>query len=149
MQRYVEVTAKQLFELRAGLELLASLDRDAVGDLDLCLYGITTNESILDSAREAVADSEELQEGDVQLSEVAVSIPCSGDNLWALTGSGARLNREEFAYMGTGGEGVRTLTFVFAHYQPRVTLGDFSRLALALSGTAKLADLLDGFLEPR
>ena len=77
----------------------------------------------------------------MQLSEVAVSIPISGDTIHALTGSGIKLNREEFAYMGTGGEGVSALTFVFAHWKPKASFAYFSRMALASSDS-----WLDDFL---
>ena len=35
--------------------------------------------------------------------------------------------------MGGGGEGVRTLSFAFSHYHPRVALNYFQKLALASS----------------
>ncbi len=132
-QRYIEITSDQLSSLHTGLELLEMLDQEAVNGLDLCVYGITTNAQILDAAREAIADSEELAEEDVQIAEVAVAIPISSDTIYALHGSGVKLDREDFAYMGSGGEGVRNLSFLFGHYKPTVNLNYFSKLAVASS----------------
>jgi hypothetical protein len=131
--RYIEVDAESLSKLHAGLTLLEQVDGDAIRTLDLFLYGLTTNAEIVDAAREAIADDAEVEESDVQLTEVAVAIPMSSDIIYYLDGSGLILRREDFAYMGSGGEGVRTLSFTFAHYKPRVTLSYFTKLALASS----------------
>src|SRR5271157_1642909 len=141
MPRYVEINAERLSHLHEGLELLEQVDRDAMRTLDLFLYGISTNPQIVDAAKEAIADSEELAEQDVQLSEVAVAIPLGSDIIYYLDGSGLILRKEDFAYMGGGGEGVRTLSFAFSHYHPRVTLSYFTKIALASS-----SGWLDDFL---
>jgi hypothetical protein len=141
MPRYVEINAERLSHLHEGLELLEQVDRDAMRTLDLFLYGISNNPQIVDAAKEAIADSEELSEQDVQLSEVAVAIPLGSDIIYYLDGSGLILRREDFAYMGSGGEGVRTQSFAFSHYHPRVTLSYFSKIALA-SSDAWLDDFL-------
>ena len=133
MPRYIDVSPEDLEKLHEGLKLLEMVDRDAVNGLDLFLYGISNNAQIVDAAKEAVADNEELTEDDVQLAEVAVAIPLSSDTSYYLNGSGLILRREDFAYLGGGGEGVRTLTFAFAHYHPRVTLSYFTKLAIASS----------------
>lgn len=133
MPRYIEVSAEDLDKLHDGLKLLEMVDRDAVSNLDLFVYGLSNNPQIVDAAKEAIADSEELAEEDVQLSEVAVAIPMSSDTSYYLAGSGLILRREDFAYMGSGGEGVRTQTFAFSHYHPRVSLSYFTKLALASS----------------
>jgi hypothetical protein len=133
MPRYVEINAERFAHLHEGLELLEQVDREGIRTLDLFIYGITNNPQIIDAAKEAIADSEEVAEQDVQLSEVAVAIPLGSDIIYYLDGSGLILRREDFAYMGTGGEGVRTQSFAFAHYKPRVTLSYFSKLALASS----------------
>jgi hypothetical protein len=133
MPRYVEINAERLAHLHEGLELLEQVDREGIRTLDLHLYGITNNPQIVDAAKEAIADSEELAEQDVQLSEVAVAIPLSSDTVYYLDGSGLILRKEDFAYMGSGGEGVRTQSFAFSHYHPRVTLSYFTKLALASS----------------
>lgn len=141
MPRYVEINAERLSHLHEGLELLEQVDREAMKTLDLFLYGISNNPQIVDAAKEAIADSEELAEQDVQLSEVAVAIPLGSDIIYYLDGSGLILRREDFAYMGSGGEGVRTQSFAFSHYHPRVTLSYFSKIALA-SSDAWLDDFL-------
>jgi hypothetical protein len=137
MPRYIDIDAKRLEALHAGLDLLEALDRSEGGEalrhLDLHVYGICNDPQVLDAAREAIADSNDLAEEDVQVAEVAVSIPISADTIYALLGSGIRLEREEFAYMGTGGEGIRSMSFTFAHYKPTVTLSNFSKLAIASS----------------
>jgi hypothetical protein len=141
MPRYIDIDQERLSHLHEGLELLEMVDREAIAGLDLCVYGITNNASILDSAKEAIADSEEVAEQDVALTEIAVAIPISSDTIYALNGSGIRLSREDFAYMGSGGEGVRTMTFAFAHFKSTVTLNSFSKLAIASSDS-----WLDDFL---
>lgn len=137
MPRYIDIDAERLSALHDGLELLEAVDRaeggDAFKSLDLHVYGVTNDPQILDAAREAIADSNDLAEQDVQVSEVAVSIPIGADTIYALLGSGIRLDREDFAYMGTGGEGIRSMSFTFAHYKPTVTLHNFSKLAIASS----------------
>jgi hypothetical protein len=141
MPRYLEVNAERLSNLHDGLELLEMVDREAVRNIDLHIYGITNNPQIIDAAKEAIAESEELAEEDVQLSEVAVAIPLSADMIYYLTGSGMILRDGEFAYLGSGGEGVRSMSFAFAHYKPRVTLNYFTSLAVA-SSDAWLDDFL-------
>ena len=133
MPRYIEVDAERLSKLHEGLELIESVDREAFRNLDLHIYGITNNPQIIDAAKEAIAESEELTEQDVQLAEVAVAIPLSADTIYAIAGSGITLRREDFAYMGSGGEGVRTMSFAFSHYRPKVVLSYFSKLAVAAS----------------
>jgi len=141
MPRYVEINAERLSHLHEGLELLEQVDRDAMRTLDLFLYGLTNNPQILDAAKEAIAEDAEIAEEDVQLSEVAVAIPVGSDIIYYLDGSGLILRKEDFAYMGSGGEGVRALSFAFAHYKPRVTLNYFTKIALA-SSDAWLDDFL-------
>src|SRR5208282_851604 len=135
MERYLDISEDQALKLREGLELLETLDRDAVRGLDLCLYGLSSDTQVLDAAREAIAsDSEdEVAEEDVQIGEVAVAIPISSDTIYALTGSGIKLKDEYFAYAGAGGEGTRRGYFFSANYRPTVTMHSFSHTALASS----------------
>jgi hypothetical protein len=131
--RYIEINEERLEKLHDGLELMEMLDREAMHSLDLHVYGVSNNPQLLDAAREAIAESEELAEEDVQIAEVAVAIPISADTIYALLGSGIKLTREDFAYLGTGGEGTRTMSFTFAHYKPTVNMGAFTKIALASS----------------
>jgi hypothetical protein len=144
MERYLDIDEGQALKLREGLELLETLDRDAVRELDLCFYGLSSDPQILDAAREAIAsDSEdEVAEQDVQIGEVAVAIPISSDTIYALTGSGIKLKDEYFAYAGSGGEGTRRGYFFSASYRPTVTMHSFSHVALASSDS-----WVDDFLE--
>jgi len=144
MERYLNISEDQALKLREGLELLETLDRDAVSELDLCLYGLTNDPQILDAAREAIAsDSEdEISEEDVQLGEIAIAIPISSDTIYALTGSGIKLKDEYFAYPGGEGEGTRRGYFFSANYRPVVTIHSFSHVALASSDS-----WVDDFLE--
>jgi hypothetical protein len=134
-QRYIDIDKERLSHLHEGLELLEMVDRDHVAEMDLCLYGITSDPQVLDAAREAIADEAELDESDVQLTEVAVAIPISSDTIYALTGSGIRLKNEEFSYLGSGGNGIRSMSFTFAHYKPTVNLNAFSKVGLASSSS--------------
>jgi hypothetical protein len=144
MERFLDIDEDQALKLREGLELLETLDRDAVRGLDLCFYGLSSDPQILDAAREAIAsDSEdETTENDIQLGEVAVAIPISSDTIYALTGSGIKLKDEYFAYAGSGGEGTRRGYFFSASYRPVVTMHSFSHVALASSDS-----WVDDFLE--
>ena len=135
MQRYIDIDEEQALKLREGLELLETLDREAVHELDLCLYGLTNDPQVLDAAREAIAYSaeEEISEEDVELGEVALAIPINSDTIYALTGSGIKLKDEYFAYSGGEGEGVRRTYLYAAEYHPTVTMHSFSHMALASS----------------
>jgi len=135
MQRYLDTNEDQMLKLREGLELLETLDRDAVRELDLFIYGLTSDPQVLDAAKEAIASDseEEVSEDDVQLGEIALAIPISADTIYALTGSGIKLKDEYFAYPGVGGEGIRRSYMYSANYRPTVTLHSFSHLALASS----------------
>ena len=141
-QRYVEMDEARLVDLHDGLETLEMLDREAIHDLDLYLYGLTSSAAIVDAAKEAIADEAEINEADVQLSEVAVAIPISADVIYALSGSGLRMRKESFAYTGVAGEGIRTSMFAFSSYKPTAAFTDFSTMALALSDS-----WLDDFLK--
>lgn len=144
MERYLDISEDQALKLREGLELLETLDRDAVTGLDLCIYGLTHDPQVLDAAREAIAsDSEdEISEEDVQLGEIAIAIPISSDTIYALTGSGIKLKDEYFAYSGGGGEGTRRGYMFSASYRPTITMHSFSHVALASSDS-----WIDDFLE--
>lgn len=144
MEYYLEIDEDKALKLREGLELLETLDRDAIKEFDLCLYGLTNDPSVLDAAREAIAsDSEdEITENDVQLGEVAVAIPINSDAIWALTGSGIKLRKESFVYPGGEGEGPRSGYFFSAQYHPTVTMHSFSHMALASSDS-----YIDRFLQ--
>ena len=140
--RYQDIDENGLVRLHDGLDMLERLDPEAIADLDIVLYGLTQQESVTDAAREAIADEAEIDESDVQLTEVAVCIPLSSDTIHYLTGSGLKLRNEEFAYMGGQGEGIRSTTFTFSHFKPTVSTSDFSQMAIAVT-----VSWLDDFLK--
>ena len=130
---YVDIKQEDLLKLRDGLEILDRLDND--NRQQIYLYGISQDPIILDAAREAVAESADdpaITEESVQLAEVAVSVPLSADGIYALTGSGLPLDSgdDEFAYR-TQGEGVRVVAASWARVKAKVTIADFTRIALA------------------
>lgn len=142
INRYQDITEEQLLKLHDGLDILEALDLEAVHGLDLFIYGLTQSESLVDAAKESIADEAEISENDVQLSEIAVAIPLSSDTIHYLAGSGLKIRREDFAYAGSGGEGIRTSSFTFAHFKPTCSISDFSQMAIASSDS-----WLDDFLK--
>lgn len=131
--QYIDITPEELDKLNDALPIIESLWRD--DPRPLILFGLCKDPVVLDAAREAIADSldqEGITEDTIQLSEIAVSIPLSSDVIRALTGSGIKLGEDdEFAYRGTGGEGIRTVPFNWANYKPQVTLRNFLSLAIS------------------
>jgi hypothetical protein len=150
VERFIETNEDQMLKLREGLELLETLDRDAIRDLDLFLYVLTSDPSVLDAAKEAIAEDyssaaeegAEITEEDVELGEIAIAIPINSDTIYALTGSGIKLRDEYFAYSGGEGEGVRRAYLYAASYRPVVTMHSFSHMALASSDS-----WIDDYLE--
>lgn len=132
---YVDIKQDDLLKLRDGLEILDRI-REEDTKQNVFLYGISNDTVILDAAREAIAenmDDPAVTEDTIQLAEVAVCIPLSGDVIYALTGSGMKLDQgdDEFAYRGGKGEGIRVVGFNWSRVKPVVTVGDFSKMALA------------------
>lgn len=148
MAQFVDIQQDQLLKLRDGLEILGQI-WDSDESPRVYLYGISNDPVVLDAAREAIAeqmDDETVTEDTIQLAEVAVCIPLSGDVIYALTGSGITLEQgdDEFAYVGGKGEGIRTSGFNWARVKPQVAVGEFTRLALAGDSV-----WLDRFLQQR
>jgi len=131
---YIETTEEQLLGLRDSLDLLEQLNRDKIRELDIYLYGTTTDRGLVDAAKEAIADSSyevEITEEDVNLTEIAVAIPISGDTIYALTGSGFRVDRHiSFAYQSEG-EGPRDLNYGASSYRPNISFSVLKNPALA------------------
>jgi hypothetical protein len=130
---FVTVTDEQLKNLREGLTLIEQVtgyDEDT--RLQLTLYGLTSDPSVVDCAKEAVADEAEIDESQVKIAgEVAVAIPLSGDTLYYLTGSGLQLQGEEIAFSKGGGNGIDTIQTTWAKYRPRITTATFREMAIA------------------
>jgi hypothetical protein len=133
---YVDIKQEDLLKLRDGLEILDRLNNE--DRQKIYLYGISQDPVVLDAAREAIAESAAdpaITEESIQLAEVGVSIPLSADGIYALTGSGLKLDSgdDEFAYR-TEGEGVRVVEASWSRVKARVTVADFTRIALASDG---------------
>jgi hypothetical protein len=142
--RFTEITREQLSAARRGIELLQRVMED--GGLELYLFGITKDQGVLESAHETLMDEFDVDEeaderARVQApTQIAIAIPCSGDTLYYLSGSGLIIRNEQFAY-NRRGEGARTDWLNTSRPEPRLTLDDFSVLALADSDS-----FLDDFL---
>jgi hypothetical protein len=147
--RYSEVDKEELREARPGLLLVERVTRETHEPLALCLYGITTNAGLVKAAHEAIVgqfDEEEESEqrkNEAVPTEVAVSISLNSDTLYYLTGSGLLLQEEAFSYLG-GKDGARRSHLENPRPRPRVTLDDFTVLAIADDDTW-LDDFLTAF----
>ena len=128
MARYSELyLGDELIKLRDGLEVLERVvDTDALKEINLWLYGMVTDEYILDVAKEAIINSREdfmddngeptVSESDIELTEIAIAVPIiSSDSIDILYGRGYPLRELEFAYQHGEGEGVRTTNFFNSH----------------------------------
>lgn len=140
---YFETDERDLLALMKGLQIIERLNPEKVSNLTLFLYGTTSDPAILSEAKEIIMDYAEdywdeggrstLTEADIELPEIAVSIPVSSDILYGLLGSGIRAAGLEFAYLGEGGEGVRERSFINTSTSRR-------RISLRLLNKASLAD---------
>jgi hypothetical protein len=129
--RYLAVTEEELLHLREGLVIIERLNERDSPVLQMYLYGLTNNPSILEAVKNAVSywADEEIAEQDVTVAEAAVIIPVSSDTLYYLTGSGIMLRNEEVVYSSGGGEGPKSVSL---HNQGiKVPASYFSQLALS------------------
>ena len=140
MDRYIDIDEERLLKLHDALETMEMLNQEAMQEFDLQLFALTQAPSIIDAAKEAIADNSDVAEEDVQLTEVAISIPLGADTIYALGGSGIRLRDEDFAYIGESG-GAKQSYFSLSNYKPNVALSELTRLAVASSNA-----YLDEFL---
>jgi hypothetical protein len=131
-QHYINVTEEQINSLRDALSLLDHLNPDKSATLDLYLYAMVNSVGVVDAAKEAVAETaeQEMDETQVQISQVAVAVPVSSDTLYYLAGSGLKLHREDFVYV-SGNDGPRQGSFAFSHYKPTLSLREMQNLVLA------------------
>jgi hypothetical protein len=123
--------------------MVERLNPEGVANLDIHLYGITSDPTVLGAAKETIIDNLEeyydengdvtLGEDEVSLSEVALAIPISSDVIWGITGRhGIDLTRLDFAYEGRGGEGIRESSFMSTTYRRgTVALSSLRDLVLA------------------
>jgi hypothetical protein len=138
-QYYIDVTEQELHALREALPILERIQVGALSDrLEVYLYGVTKSPAILDAAKEAIAKTyydapEEIDESDVELTEIALAVPLSSDTLYYLTGSGLKLRKGEFAYKVQEGGGVKDGNLLYADFKPQVSIHDFSHIGISNS----------------
>jgi hypothetical protein len=129
MPIYSVISAEELEVLTSGLEILERLRSDEVLK-NLFLYGLTNERLLIEAAKAAVAESNDL-DAEIDITQLAIAMPLHSSTISSLFGSGLKLEREEFSYLGAGAEGARTESFVFAHYHPKATIRSFSVLAIS------------------
>ena len=139
---YFWANEDDLRSLMRGLEIVERLSTEAAEELGIFLYGLTSSPGVLAAAKEGIIDLAEdywdeegnptLTEDDVSLSEVALAIPLSGDTLYALLGSGIKVEGLGFAYASGEGEGIRETSFPNTRWmRGKVSVKDLSSPALA------------------
>ena len=106
---YIEVYHQEdVLKLRDGLEVLERfVDNSELYELQMWLYGMCTDPTILKVAKEAIIpnaekywtdDGSSLLEEDMELTEIAIAFRLSADNINILYGSGFPLDDLDFAY---------------------------------------------------
>jgi hypothetical protein len=148
MARYSELYSDgDLIKLRDGLDILETHGLVEYGNeitgMNIWLYGIVTDASILERAKEALIDSEEefmddlggptVSESDMTLTEIAIAVQIRGSGTIDTLHRGYPLNEPEylvFAYQRGEGEGVRTAKFNNAGFSDTITLDKMSKQAL-------------------
>lgn len=151
MIKYSEIYSEgELIKLRNGLEIL---ERSV--DINIWLYGVVTDPDILTVAKEAIISIDEdflneegkttLKDNDIELDEIAISIPISSSTIDILYSSGYPLHKLDFVYQYGEGNGIRTLGFYNASTtSTMIKIGNIDTKAIAGS------DLyLDEFLKDK
>ena len=122
-QKFSELYPGDELKLRDGLDVLETHGLVEQGDieaLNLWVYGIVTDASILDYAKEALISSEEylgdngeptVGEEDMELAEIAIAVQIKSSNTIDYLYRGYPLRHLNFAYQQGEGEGVRTGSF--------------------------------------
>lgn len=141
---YYEIDEKRILALMDGLNMIERLNNEKAAELNLFLYGITSDPGILSSAKETIIDNLEeyydeegettLGEEEVALAEVGIAIPLSSDAIYALfSRHGIEVQGLDFAYasMDEKGEGVRDEHFLGTGMRTRVTFGLLQHPVLA------------------
>ena len=130
---YVTVTAEELDHLRAGLQILESLNDYDDDRNTIYFYGLTTNSVLLDTVKEAVSywANEEIAEQDVKVDQAVFIFPLSADILYYLTGSGVKMTSGEAVYSG-GSEGPQEVSLKKSNMGGyKATVGQFATMALS------------------
>jgi hypothetical protein len=134
--RYVQISSADVDKLYPALQILERVNHESESSLEYSLYGLTSDPGIIAYAESALQEfySEEEDGQTFKLTDIAISFPMSSDGVYYLTGSGLRIESQSFAYQTGSDEGVRTAEFSWTPSGgtvPRMTLNDFSVLALA------------------
>lgn len=139
---YFEASEKQLQALMGGLNIIERLNPEKAAELNICIYGLTSDYHVIELAKEAIIEDAEkyydhagdvtLSTSDVELPEVALCIKVSADTIWAMSGSGIDIYNIEFAYASEEGEGVRSGYFRNSNTKrAQVSLKSFKKIVLA------------------
>lgn len=129
--RYVTTTKEELDHLREGLSVLESLNEYEEQVVEIYLYGLTDNPTLLEAVKDAVEywSDEQIAAQDVQVTEAVFIFKVSSDVLYYITGSGLQLRDAEIVYSG-GNEGPQSVWLKSKH-GVRVAGGQFKTLALS------------------
>jgi hypothetical protein len=129
--RYVTTTGEELDHLREGLAVLESLNEYEEQVVEIYLYGLTDNPTLLEAVKDAVEywSDETIAAQDVQVTEAVFMFKISSDFLYYITGSGLQLREAEIVYSG-GNEGPQSVWLKSKH-GVRVAAGQFKTLALS------------------
>ena len=142
---YYEVDEKRMLILMDGLNMIERLNAEKAAELNLYLYGVVNDPSILGAAKDTIMENLQefwnedgettLREEDLALTEIGVSIQLSSDTIYTLfTHHGMEVKGIEFAYVSIDekGEGVRDEHFLDDYLgRRRVTFGLLSHPVLA------------------
>ena len=119
---FMWIDEDRLSTLYEGMRMMESLCHGKVWEMEIYLYGMTSDRGVISAAKESIIDLLEeywdeegtttLSEEEVSLNEVAIAIHLNSDTIWTLLGRhGLDVYQLDFAYLGTGGEGVRVTSF--------------------------------------
>ena len=126
--QFIDVDARGLHAARPGLELA----EEVLEDSTIYLYGLTSKQTVILAAKDALAMNEE-DGGEEQLNEIAVALYLGKGALSLLFGSGMVLKEQPFSYV-SGSDGARTSYFTVTdspQSKPKIVIKDLTRMALA------------------
>jgi hypothetical protein len=133
---FMWIDEDRLATLYEGMRIMESLSHGKVWEMEIFLYGMTSDRGVISAAKESIIDLLEeywdedgettLREEEIALNEVAIAIHLNSDTIYTLLGRhGLDVYQMDFAYLGKEGEGVRVTSF---------STGAGSRTRLMFSG---------------
>jgi hypothetical protein len=129
---YVSTNPEQLGHLQLGLDILSHIHEDLVPG-SLYLFGLLKPDStVLAEVNDAVWEdlyAGEEHSNNINVTTAAIAIRLSGSVLNALLGSGLTVRDSEFCFILN--DEVKTSSFSYSNRQPRVTISEFSHVALS------------------